>query len=138
MAKKVIGGKYSKYKQFFDKYEYEANGERINGIKVIVPKDDHGSLPTMSQTPSTTYILKKKGNYISIGIYGYDRRLIKSIDIAHLHRSKTNAGKKIEFPKGVAHVHNYRGGRGNNVRLLTKAEIAKYGDTIIKMGGKLK
>lgn len=122
----------------FKIYEYESTGERIEGFKVIKHKtDSHASLPQMSNTPGTVYILKSGNHYKSIGIYGDDRRLKKEINISHGHTNVYANGKVEKLKRGVAHIHHWQGGRQANVRYLTAKEIKKYGKAIIKMGGKL-
>lgn len=135
-----MGGRGAYYQHGgFSVYEYEATGETIEGFKVIQMKGGgSASLPEMSNTPGTVYILKSHGYYKSLGIYGEDRRLRKAIDITHLHTNRFRSGKKERLRKGVAHVHNMRGGRGSNVRYMTKKEIKKYGRAIVAMGGRLR
>ncbi len=119
--------------------EYESTGETIDGIKVIQKvNSDTTSLPQMSNTPGTAYILKSNGKYKSLGIYGPDRRLRKAIDITHGHTNRPKSGNNEKFKRGVAHVHHMRGGRGNNVRLMADKEIKKYGKAILEIGGKLR
>lgn len=120
-------------------HEYEGTGESIAGIKVIKslgsPSDP---LPRFSGTPNAVYILKSGEHYKSLGIYGPDRELRKEIDITHGHTNRPKSGKKTKLKRGVAHVHNIRGGRENNVRYMTKKEIKKYGEAVIGMGGKVR
>ncbi len=130
-------GAYSS-KGGFSTQEYRSTGETIKGIKVIEQiKPGNAKLPQMSNTPNTEYILKSNGVYKSLGIYGSDRRLQKEIEIRHGHTNRPKSGKKEKLKKGVAHVHNIKGGRGNNVRYMTKKEIKKYGKAVIAMGGKI-
>lgn len=111
---------------------YHAVGE-IDGVKVIERIDGRpGFMPRMSNSPNAIYILKSNGYYKSIGIYGSDRRLRKDIHIQHSHENRLGE----EIPKGIAHVHNLRGGRLNNVRKMSKKERRKYGALVQKMGGK--
>ena len=119
--------------------EYESTGEYIDGFKVI-EKIGGGpsSLPRFSNSPDTVYILKSNGVYKSLGIYNEHRELTKQIDIRHGHVNKTKKGKREKLVKGVAHVHNIRGGRLNNVRYMTDKEIKKYGKAITLMGGRTK
>ena len=122
----------------FSKQVYRATGETVGGFKVIehVSKNN-ASLPQMSNTPGVVYVLKSKGRYKSIGIYGQDRRLQKEIEITHGHKNRPKSGQKEHLSRGVAHVHNIRGGRENNVRYMTKKEIKKYGQAVIEMGGRV-
>lgn len=135
-----MGGRGAYYQRGgFSVYEYEATGETLEGFKVIRHKTNgHASLPQMSNTPGTVYILQNgDGHYKSMGIYGADRRLRKQIDIHRKHTNRYKSGKRVVLKKGVAHVHNWRGGRNSNVRYMTKKEIKKYGKAIVLMGGKL-
>ena len=122
------GGKYN---------EYKYTGEVIEGIKVIESiSGDRNPLPQFSGSPNAVYILKKHGEYASIGIYNQNRELVKEIEINHQHTNRYKSGVKKVIKKGVAHVHNKKGGRNNNVRPMTKKEIKKYGKAIEKMGGR--
>lgn len=117
--------------------EFHDTGERIDGIKVIEHNDpkNNAPIPQYSNTPNTKYILKKAGQYKSLGIYNEHRELVQTYDLAHSHTNKPKSGKKEMFKKGLAHVHNHKGGRENNVRKMTVKEIKKYGRAIRKMGG---
>lgn len=139
-----MGGRGAYYqKGGFSVQEYEATGELIQGIKVIVHKtDDHASLPQMSNTPGTIYILKNSQGYKSMGIYGPDRRIRKEIDLnitrnSHGHKNRFRDGHIEYLSRKVAHIHHWRGGRLNNVHYLTKKDIKKYGSIITQLGGKL-
>jgi len=130
----------SKYnpKGGFTEQAYRATGETLAGIKVIEKiNSKSASLPEMSNTPGTVYILKSAGHFTAMGIYGADRRLQKAIEFNRRHVIRLKNGKRIVLKKGIAHVHNLRGGRGNNVRYLTIREKKKYGTAIELMGGVL-
>ena len=123
----------------FSIQEYADTGERVGGFKVIQHRSKKASsLPQMSDTPSTVYVLKSGGKYKSIGIYGPDRRLRKAIDVTHSHTNKPKNGKRVKLKAGVAHVHNMRGGRENNVRYMTQKEIKHYGSAVVLMGGRVR
>ena len=108
--------------------EYEATGETIGGIKVIQHKTKTAaSLPEMSNTPGTAYILKSGGRYTTLGVYGNDRRLKKSFDITHGHKNRPKNGTIERLKMGIAHVHNINGGREANVRYMTLKEIKNMG-----------
>lgn len=127
----------------FSVQDYESTGEFIQGIKVIRHKfDDHASLPQMSNTPGTMYILKNSQGFKNVGIYGQDRRIQKEIHInvvknSHGHTNRFRDGHKIKLKRNVAHIHHWRGGRANNVHYLTKKDIKKYGNVITQIGGSL-
>lgn len=133
----MLGGRGAYFQHGgFSVQEYVSTGKTIDGYKVIRHKTkDQASLPQMSNTPGTVYILENSKGYKSIGIYGDDRRLRKEIDLRHGHTNRPASGKIERLRRGVAHVHNIRGGRGNNVRYMTKKEIKKYGALVIKLGG---
>lgn len=127
----------------FSVYEYQATGETISGFKVISHKtDDHASIPMMSNTPNTVYILKTSQGYKTIAVYGPDRRIRKEIDLninlnSHGHKNRYRDGRIENLNRRVAHIHHWRGGRLNNVHYLTKKDIKQYGAAIIQMGGRL-
>ncbi len=111
----------------------------INGItaKVVYKIDD----PTKAQAGLPTYA-NKSDMYFKQGIEGniiqaklYDGRQQK-LDFDWGHRHKNDDG--TIFPKGVVHVQEYgkiEGGRmprfSCNARLMTDAEIKKYGPLIL-------
>lgn len=119
--------------------EYEATGETIGCIKVIRQKTKTAaSLPEMSNTPGTAYILKSGSRYTTLGVYGNDRRLKKAFDITHGHKNRPQNGTIERLKRGIAHVHNINGGREANVRYMTLKEIKEYGKAIEGMGGKVR
>ncbi len=127
----------------FSVQEYEATGEAIQGVKVIQHKtDDHASLPQMSNTPGTVYILKNSNGYKRVGIYGPDRRVRKEIDLnvsrnSHGHKNRFRDGRTVKLRRDVAHIHHWRGGRNNNVHYLTQKDIKQHGKLITQLEGKL-
>ena len=118
--------------------EYKDTGEHIAGFKVIKSiSGERNPLPRFSNSLNATYILKSAmGEYKSIGIYNKQRELVKEIDVTHSHTNRYKNGKKIKLLRGIAHVHNYRGGRNNNVRYMTRKEAKKYGEAVARMGEK--
>lgn len=121
-------------------HDYETV-EKIDGIKVIRQiAGGNASLPRFSNSKNAVYILKDKktGKYKSIGIYGEDRRIKKEIEFTHGHKIRNKDGSVKEvLVRGVAHIHFSNGGRENNVRYLNKKEIKRYGDIVVRIGGKV-
>lgn len=113
----------------FSEKVFRFTGKIINNISVIEKQKGSASIPRMSKNPNDVYILKSKKGYKSIGIYNQYNELYAEINIDHPHK---------DIPRGIAHIHFIFGGRANNVRMLTKKEIKKYGKTIEQMGGKVK
>ena len=112
--------------------------DEVDGVKVITLKAGGSmSLPLVAGS-SRMYILQNaKGERQKIAIYDSSGYLAKEI---HFDKGQTNrpkSGKKEKLKKGVAHIHNVKGGWGNNVRYLTPKEIKKYGNLIVKLGGKV-
>ena len=120
------------------KGEYFDTGQRIEGVKVLQRTGNgKGGMPRFSNTPNTMYILQTKGGTLkALGIYDSHRELTKTIDIDHGHTNRPKSGKKQKLKKGIAHVHNHKGGRENNVRYMTPKEKKKYRKIIIAMGGR--
>lgn len=112
--------------------------DMVDGVKVITLKAGGSmALPYIAGS-SRMYILENaKGERKSIAIYDSSGYITKQIDIGHGHTNRPKSGKKESLVKGVAHVHNVKGGRGNNVRYMTSREIKKYGSLIVKLGGKV-
>lgn len=112
--------------------------DMVDGVKVITAKAGGPmSLPYIAGR-SNMYILENaKGQRQSIAIYDSSGHIAKQIDFGHGHTNRPKSGKKEKLKPGIAHVHNVKGGRGNNVRYLTSREIKKYGDLIVKLGGKV-
>jgi len=91
----------------------------IAGIKVLqaLKINKHGSLPDMSNTPNTSYILlNKNGEFKQLRIYDNSRHPVIDIDYGHSHKGSD-----------ILHLHNWKGGRENNAHSLTGKEKKKYG-----------
>ena len=112
--------------------------DEVDGVKVIKRiANGPASLPRMAGR-SRMYILENaKGERKSIGIYDSSGHLAKAIDFGHGHTNRPKSGKNEYLKNGVAHIHSIKGGRNNNVRYLTSREIKKYGNLIVKLGGKV-
>lgn len=112
--------------------------DMVDGVKVITHKAGGSmALPYIAGS-SRMYILENaKGERKSIAIYDSSGYITKQIDFGHGHTNRPKSGNKEYLVRGVAHVHNVKGGRGNNVRYLTAKEIKKYGNLIVKLGGKV-
>lgn len=110
----------------------------VDGVKVIKLKaGGPASLPFVAGS-SRMYILETtNGERKKIAIYDSGGYLAKEIHFDKGHTNRPKSGKKEQLKKGVAHVHNVKGGWGNNVRYLTNREIKKYGNLIVKLGGKV-
>lgn len=92
---------------------------------MIVPTlKGSNSLPRMSNSPESLYILKnEEGKMKSLGVYNDKREIVKEIDIGHGHKVRSRNGKLVKYLKrGVAHTHTTKGGRENNTRYMTKKE----------------
>jgi hypothetical protein len=98
--------------------EYKTAGY-IAGIKVLkaLKENKDGSLPDMSNTPGTRYILlDKNDNFKRMRIYDNNRHPVIDIDYGHSHKGSDKL-----------HIHFWKGGRDNNGRSLTRKEKKKYG-----------
>lgn len=101
----------------------------VDGVKVITLKAGGPmSLPSIAGRSSMYILETAKGERNRIAIYDSSGHIAKQIDFGHGHKKLKN---------GVAHVHNIKGGRGNNVRYMTSREIKKYGALVTKLGGKV-
>lgn len=117
--------------------KYHKVGE-VDGVKVIkLNANGPMSLPLVAGR-SRVYILENAaGERKKIAIYDSSGYLEKEIHFDRSHTNRPKSGKKEKLEYGVAHVHNVKGGWGNNVRYMTTKEIKKYGDIVIKLGGKV-
>ena len=112
--------------------------DMVDGIKVITLKAGGSMALPYIAGRSKMYILENaKGERKSIAIYDSSGHIAKQIHFAHAHTNRPKSGKVEKLKSGVAHVHNVKGGRGNNVRYMTPKEIKKYGNLITKLGGKV-
>jgi len=108
--------------------EYKTVGY-IAGIKVLeaLKNGKHGTLPDMSNTPSTSYILlNKNGGFKQLRIYDDTRHPVIDVDFGKPHRGSDKL-----------HIHTWKGGRENNGRSLTKKEKKKYGKILKEAGIKI-
>jgi len=108
--------------------EYKTVGY-IAGVKVLKALKDgkHGSLPDMSNTPNTKYILLDKDEgFKRLRVYDQNRHPVFDIDYGHTHKGS-----------GKLHIHFWKGGRDNNARSLTGKEIKKYGKILRAAGVKI-
>lgn len=112
--------------------------DTVDGIKVITLKAGGSmSLPQISGR-SQMYILENAtGERKKIAIYDSSGYLEKEIHFDRGHTNRPKSGKAEKLKRGVAHIHNVKGGWGNNVRYLTPREIKKYGALIVKLGGRV-
>ena len=110
----------------------------VDGVKVIKLKTNGPmSLPQVAGR-SRMYILENAiGERKKIAIYDSSGYLVKEIHFDRGHTNRPQSGKVEKLKRGIAHVHNVKGGWGNNVRYLTSREIKKYGNLITKLGGKV-
>lgn len=129
----------------FSQYLYEDHKDfepvTINGIraKVIhyIPDGeiDHTGLPMFSGTSSMYLRAVQSGDVMQAKVY-VDHRHAIDFDWSHEHRNKE--GDKVKFPIGVVHVQEYTFNndgelvrKSNEARLMTDAEIEKYGPIIL-------
>lgn len=112
--------------------------DMVDGVKVITLKAGGSMALPFVAGSSRMYILENsKGERKKIAIYDSSGYLAKEIHFDKGHTNRPKSGKKEYLKRGVAHVHNVKGGWGNNVRYLTSREIKKYGNLIAKLGGKV-
>ena len=110
----------------------------VDGVKVITLKAGGSmSLPKVAGRSSMYILETANGERKKIAIYDSSGHITKQIHFDRGHTNRPKSGKKEYLKKGVAHVHNFRGGPGNNVRYMTSREIKKYGNLVIKLGGKV-
>ena len=92
-----------------------------NDVKVLQDSHNpnHPSLPDISHTKGTKYIsLDKNGNFHQMRIYDYAGHPKVDIDYG-VHSSLSK--------QQTLHIHTWKGGRDNGVRLFTKNDYKKYG-----------
>ena len=112
--------------------------DTVDGVKVIRLKGDKPmSLPLVAGTSRMYIIENAKGERKKIAIYDSSGYLAKEIHFDKSHTNRPKSGKKEKLKFGVAHVHNVKGGWGNNVRYMTRREIKAYGNLVTKLGGKV-
>ena len=92
-----------------------------NDVKVLQDSHNpnHPSLPDISHTKGTKYIsLDKNGNFHQMRIYDYAGH--PKVDIDYGVYSSLSKQPTL-------HIHTWKGGRDNGVRLFTKNDYKKYG-----------
>ena len=92
-----------------------------NGVKVLKSAENpnHPSLPDISHTKGTKYLsFDKNGNFKQLRIYDYSGHPVIDIDYG-VHTSLSK--------QPTLHVHTWKGGRDNGVRLFSKRDYKKYG-----------
>ncbi len=143
------GQNYYKAEGGFSQYLYQLVGEtiEINGIQAKVieyigTKDHHEGLPYYSNTSDMYLKIADNQTYVEKAIVYIDRHAAFEFDWGHEHTNKKGNGKS--FPIGVVHVHELER-IGNTVRrknmdarLLTAAEISKYGKILKKVYPQIK
>lgn len=134
----------------FSSYLYEDHPDyapiTMNGIsaKVVSKIDDptkaQVGLPSFSNTSDMYFKKGIEGNIIQAKLYD-GRKQKMDFDWGHEH---TNTDGTV-FPKGVVHVQEYGNIDGNqmprfsgNARLMTDAEIKKFGPLILHYNPKAK
>ncbi len=116
------------------------NGVQAKVIKLITDKTGkHSGLPSYADTSDMYLRVGHDGDVIQAKLYK-DRKHCLDFDWGHVHKNK---GEKNVFPKGVVHVQTYSvsniGVRySNNARLMTEAEIKKYGAILKAFNPKVK
>lgn len=124
----------------FSQYLYKDESPKvtINGVtgkmisKITDPTGTHSGLPNYGNTSEVYFKKGKDGLATQARIYK-DRYSYIDLDWNHSH---TNTNGTM-FPKGTIHVQVYKIGKNgepqrlsDNARLMTDAEIAKYGPII--------
>lgn len=148
---------YEKGRNDFQSYTYTTVSPRvtINGItgKMVEKKNEfktsHNDLPAYGATSEVYFAPGPNGVASQAKLYGSDRRMCKDFDWNHEHKNKNG----ITFPKGVVHVQEYsvtrykdsktgrwkeRFIRKKAARLMTEAEIKKYGALLLHFNANLK
>lgn len=144
---------FSRGKNDFYEYLYTSLSARItrNGVtgRMIVDKRDlkgeHSHLPAYSKTCDLYFYPGANGLAKQAKLYRKGR-MVLDFDWDHPHHNIRKNGEGESFPIGVIHVQEYvvtkirnpKTGkfidkfirRSNNARLMTEAEIEKYGELI--------
>ncbi len=100
-------------------------------VKLKSDKDGtHSSLPKYAETPDM-YLRKGDDGYAKQAKLYVNRKMTIDFDWGHNHKNK-DTGEV--FAKGVVHVQVYHRDErmSNHARLMTDAEIAKYGPILKK------
>lgn len=137
------GQNYYKAEGGFSQYLYQHVGETIemNGIRAKIieyvgTKNHHESLPYFSNTSDMYLKIADNQTYVEKAIVYVDRHAAFEFDWGHPHTNKKGNGKSFEV--GVVHVHelerigNSVRRKNTDARLLTAAEISKYGKILKK------
>lgn len=143
------GQNYYKAEGGFSQYLYQLVGEtiEINGIQAKVieyigTKDHHEGLPYYSNTSDMYLKIADNQTYVEKAIVYIDRHAAFEFDWGHEHTNKKGNGKS--FPIGVVHVHelerigNTVRRKNKDARLLTAAEVSKYGKILKKVYPQIK
>lgn len=143
------GQNYYKAEGGFSQYLYQQIGDTIevNGIiakviEFIGTKNHHEGLPFYSNTSDMYLKIANNENYVEKAIVYIDRHAAFEFDWGHKHINLKGNGKS--FPEGIVHVHELerigKSVRRKNVdaRLLTAAEIKKYGKILKLANPKVK
>ncbi len=119
----------------------EMNGVRAKAInRIDDPDGKHAGLPMYSNT-SDMYFRIKEGVAMQAKLY-VDRKTLLDFDWDHSHANKKTGEF---FPKGTVHIQEYyvdKNGEtkrhSGKARLMTDAEIKKYGPIIHAFNPKVK
>lgn len=154
-----MGNQRSKVKGRNDLYSYLYTSlsprVTVNGVtgRMIVDKSginvEHPHLPAYAKTSDIYFYPGKDGLATQAKLYSEDKKMQLDFDWDHDHKNKDRNGNVTDtFQKGVVHVQEYISTRykdpkdkkwkdhfkrkSNNARLMTDAEIVKYGPIILK------
>ena len=143
------GQNYYKAEGGFSQYLYQQVGDTIdfNGIRAKVieyfgTKNHHEGLPFYSNTSDMYLKIADNKNYVEKAIVYINRHAAFELDWGHEHINSKGNGKS--FPAGIVHVHELekigKSVRRKDVdaRLLTAAEIMKYGKILKIANPKIK
>lgn len=144
---------YVKGKNDFHSYLYTSMSQRviINGVtgRMIADKNDpfgdHTHLPAYAGKCDVYFYPDKDEKATQAKLYSGEK-MVLDFDWDHTHENKSSGRVTETFHKGVVHVQEYTSVRiwspkynkyvekfkrkSNNARLMTEAEIAKYGPII--------
>lgn len=118
------------YEDHPDFQPFELNGLKAKVIKLIAdPDGNHSGLPSYANSSNIYLRVDKFGKVVQAKVY-VDRKHTIDFDWGHPHRNKGEGTDGKSFPKGVVHVQCYsqtNSRDSNHARLMTDAEIEKYG-----------
>ena len=117
----------------FIKLEWKEEPKTIEGVKVLYNDTNKRSndLPAYSNTSSMYFKRDASGEITQLRVYDKKHQAMLDIDINPRDSHRNKDGTII--PAGVTHVHEWKMNpdgtisRGQKARLLTAAEIKKYG-----------